>query len=165
MRRDRKEPNDGDTAIIRTIKDDWCGWPTAGSPPPRNRANLTRGGGLYIHAEKLRHTNAEAAVALARPGRYHSVADNLRVKEVHVNASGEASRGDEDGARTQRFVVCHNPEAAERDAAVRANLVTLWVPETLRTSRDLLVFVEEAAEAVVSFDLGDLGWRAVREWP
>ena len=34
-----------------------------------NRAYLTRGGGHCIHAEKLRHTNAEAATALARPGR------------------------------------------------------------------------------------------------
>lgn len=34
-----------------------------------NRAYLTRGGGHYIHAEKLRHTNTEAAAALARPGR------------------------------------------------------------------------------------------------
>ena len=47
-----------------------------------NRAYLTRGGGHYIHAEKLRHTNTEAAAALARPGRYRTVADNLRVKEV-----------------------------------------------------------------------------------
>ena len=47
-----------------------------------NRAYLTRGGGHYIHAEKLRHTNTEAAAALARPGRYHTVAGNLRVKEV-----------------------------------------------------------------------------------
>ena len=37
----------------------------------------------------------------------------------------------------------------------------LWVPETLFTSRDLLIFVEEAAEAVVSFDLGDVGRCAV----
>ena len=47
-----------------------------------NRAYLTRGGGHYIHAEKLRHTNTEAAAALARPGRYRTVAGNLRVKEV-----------------------------------------------------------------------------------
>ena len=53
-----------------------------------NRAYLTRGGGHYIHAEKLRHTNTEAAAALARPGRYHTVADNLRVKEVHVAPGG-----------------------------------------------------------------------------
>ena len=86
-----------------------------------NRAYLTRGGGHYIHAEKLRHTNTEAAAALARPGRYHTVADNLRVKEVHVAPGGDGD-GD-DGARAQRFVVCHNPDQAERDAAVRDNLV------------------------------------------
>ena len=41
----------------------------------------------------------------------------------------------------------------------------LWVPETLFTSRDLLIFVEEAAQAVVSFDLGDVGRCAVGERP
>jgi hypothetical protein len=40
-------------------------------------------------------------------------AGNLSVKEVRVGT----------GARSQRFVVCHNPEAAERDRQVRANLV------------------------------------------
>ena len=39
-------------------------------------------------AQKLRHTNAEAAAALARPGRYHDVADNLQVKEVRVAPGG-----------------------------------------------------------------------------
>ena len=61
-----------------------------------NRAYLTRGGGHYIHAEKLRHTNTEAAAALARPGRYRTVADNLRVKEVPVAPGGD---GDGDGRR------------------------------------------------------------------
>jgi hypothetical protein len=41
---------------------------------------------------------------------------------------------------------------------------TLWVPETPRTSCGLLIFVEEAAEAVVSLDLADLGRRTVGEW-
>lgn len=86
-----------------------------------NRAYLTRGGGHYIHAEKLRHTNTEASAALAHPGRYRTVAGNLRVKEVHVAPGGDGD-GD-DGARTQRFVVCHNSEQGERDATVRANLV------------------------------------------
>jgi hypothetical protein len=50
------------------------------------------------------------------------VADNLRVKEVHVAPGGH---GDGDGgARAVRFVVCHNPEQADRDAQVRANLVS-----------------------------------------
>ncbi len=84
-----------------------------------NRAYLTRGGGHNIHAEKLRHTNTEAAAALARPGRYHDVADNLRVKEVWVAPGG----GNADGARAERFVICHNPEAAARDEAVRQRLI------------------------------------------
>jgi transposase len=119
-----------DTAIIRTVKDDLDGWglrrlvwvADRGFASAANRAYLTRGGGHYIHAEKLRHTNTEAAAALARAGRYRTVADNLRVKEVQVAPGGD---GDGDGgARSQRFVICHNPEAAERDQQVRTNLVT-----------------------------------------
>jgi hypothetical protein len=118
-----------DTAIIRTIKDDLGGWglrrlvwvADRGFASAANRAYLTRGGGHYIHAEKLRHTNTEAAAALARAGRYRTVAGNLRVKEVAVAPGGDGD-GD-DGARTQRFVICHNPEQGERDQQVRANLV------------------------------------------
>ena len=121
--------NTADTSIIRTVKDDLAGWnlhrmvwvADRGFASAANRAYLTRGGGHYIHAEKLRNTNSEAAAALARPGRYRTVAGNLRVKEVAVAPGGDGD-GD-DGARTQRFVVCHNPEQAERDAAVRERLV------------------------------------------
>jgi hypothetical protein len=119
--------SESDQKIIRTVKDDLGSWnlhrlvwvADAGFASVANRAYLTRGGGHYIHAEKLRHTNAEAAAALARPGRYHDVADNLRVKEVWVSPGG----GNADGARAERFVICHNPEAAARDEAVRHRLV------------------------------------------
>jgi len=122
--------NTADTAIIRTVKDDLGGWglrrlvwvADRGFASAANRAYLTRGGGHYIHAEKLRQTNTEAAAALARAGRYRTVADNLRVKEVSVAPGGDGD-GD-DGARAQRFVICHNPEQAQRDQQVRANLVT-----------------------------------------
>jgi hypothetical protein len=122
--------NTGDTSIIRTVKNDLAGWnlhrmvwvADRGFASAANRAYLTRGGGHYIHAEKLRHTNSEAAAALARPGRYRTVAGNLRVKEVAVAPGGDGD-GDE-GARAQRFAVCHNPEQADRDAAVRDRLVT-----------------------------------------
>ncbi len=121
--------NTADTSIIRTVKDDLAGWnlrrmvwvADRGFASATNRAYLTRGGGHYIHAEKLRHTNTEAAVALARAGRYHTVAGNLRVKEVHVAPGGDGD-GD-DGMRAQRFVICHNPEQGERDAVVRDHLV------------------------------------------
>lgn len=124
--------SENDQAIIRTVKDDLGAWnlrrlvwvADRGFASQANRTYLTKGGGHYIHAEKLRHTNLEATAALARAGRYKNVAGNLRVKEVHVNPADPLTRGDgEGGARAQRFVVCHNPEQAERDKAVRANLV------------------------------------------
>src|SRR5581483_6100149 len=46
--------------------------------------------------------------ALARQGRYQTVRDNLRVKEVRL-----------DGDDGRRFIICHNPAEAERDAARR----------------------------------------------
>jgi len=70
----------------------------AGFASAANCAYLTRGGGHYIHAEKLRHTGAEAAAALARPGRYHTVADNLRVKEVRVAPDGGTNEGARSGS-------------------------------------------------------------------
>ena len=81
------------------VKDDLTDWnlhrlvwvADRGFASAANRAYLTRGGGHYIHAEKLRHTNAEAAAALARPGRYHTVAGNLRVKEVRVAPAATAT--------------------------------------------------------------------------
>ncbi len=119
--------SESDQRIIRAVKDDLGAWNLhrlvwvvdRGFASAANRAYLTRGGGHYIHAEKLRHTNAEAADALARPGRYHDVADNLRVKEIRVAPGG----GNNEGARAERFVVCHNPDAAQRDAAVRERLI------------------------------------------
>jgi hypothetical protein len=122
--------NSADTGIIRTVKDDLAGWnlrrlvwvADRGFASAANRAYLTRGGGHYIHAEKLRATNAEAAAALARPGRYKTLADNLRVKDVQVTPGGNGDG--QDGVRAQRFVVCHNPAQAERDATVRTNLIT-----------------------------------------
>lgn len=119
--------SESDQRIIRTVKDDLGSWnlhrllwvADAGFASAANRAYLTGGGGHYVHAEKLRHTNAEAAAALARPGRFHDAADNLRVKDVRVAPGG----ANHDGARAQRFVICHNPEAAARDSAVRQRLV------------------------------------------
>jgi transposase len=57
----------------------------------------------------MRDGSPDARAALARPGRYQSVRDNLRVKDVRL--------GEGDSAR--RFVVCHNPAEAERDKAER----------------------------------------------
>jgi len=50
---------------------------------------------------------------LQRPGRYQSVADNLRVKEVVVG----------DGERRRRSVGCHNPQEEKRQKAHRKQIL------------------------------------------
>jgi hypothetical protein len=115
--------NTADQKIIRKVKDDLGGWnlrrlvwvADRGFASAANRAYLARGGGHYIHAEKLRGASSEAAAALARPGRYHTVTGNLRVKEVWVPRKDA-------GARAERFTICHNPEQALRDRVVRERL-------------------------------------------
>jgi hypothetical protein len=110
-----------DQVIIKKIKDDLAAWrlnrvvfvADSGFNSVANRAYLQSGGGHYVVAEPLRRASKDAQAALARAGRYHAVAGNLEVKEVVVG----------DGARRQRFCVCHNPDRAARDRVVRENLV------------------------------------------
>jgi Transposase DDE domain len=113
----------GDTSeqlLLRTVKDDLRTWNLnrviwvvdRGFSSAANRRYLQRGGGHYIMGEKLRGS-AEATTALGRAGRYRSVAGNLRVKEVRID----------DGTARDRFVICHNPEQAARDAAVRERVL------------------------------------------
>lgn len=113
--------NTSDQVLIRTVKDDLSDWQLnrviwaldRGFTSAANRRYLQRGGGHYIVGEKLRGESTEAAVALSRQGRYRTVADNLRVKEVRVD----------DGAARDRFVICHNPDAAARDKSVRDQII------------------------------------------
>jgi hypothetical protein len=111
--------NTGDSALIRQVKDDLRGWILSkvvwvadrGFTSAENRRYLRKGGNHYIIGERLRSGSAEADAALSRQGRYQEVAGNLRVKEVRI-------------AEDERFVICHNPEGAERDAAIRARMIT-----------------------------------------
>ena len=114
----------GDTSeqlLLRTVKDDLREWNLnrviwvvdRGFSSAANRRYLQRGGGHYIMGEKLRSDSAEAKHALGRAGRYRTVAGNLRVKEVRID----------DATARDRFVICHNPERATRDAEVRARIL------------------------------------------
>jgi hypothetical protein len=115
--------NTADAVLIRQVKHDLRDWSLArlvwvadrGFTSRANRRYLQRAGGHYILGERLRSGSREAAAALSRPGRYRQVADNLQVKEVRLLAEVGAD---------DRFVVCHNPEAAERDRQVRERLLT-----------------------------------------
>jgi hypothetical protein len=113
--------NTGEQPLIRQVKDELREWKLSrvvwvadrGFQSAENRRYLQRAGGHYIIGEKLRGDSAEAKVALARQGRYRTVAGNLQVKEVRVD----------DGTMRDRFVICRNPDQAVRDQAVRDQLV------------------------------------------
>jgi hypothetical protein len=110
--------NTNDQALIRQVKQDLRDWTLTrviwvadrGFASEENRRYLRKGDHHYIIGEKLRSGSAEATAALQRQGRYQQVAGNLRVKEVRI-------------AEHERFVICYNPEQADRDAAVRERLV------------------------------------------
>ena len=110
--------NTTDSALIRQVKHDLRDWTLArviwvadrGFASAENRRYLRRGDHHYIIGEKLRSGSAEATAALSRQGRYATVAGNLRVKEVRISDA-------------ERFVICHNPDQADRDAAVRERLL------------------------------------------
>jgi Transposase DDE domain len=109
--------NTNDQTVIEQVKDDLRGWRLGrcvwvvdrGFSSDENLRYLTRAGGNWIAGERMRDGSADAQAALARPGRYQTVRDNLRVKDVRLG----------EGDNVKRFVVCHNPAEAERDKAER----------------------------------------------
>jgi hypothetical protein len=114
----------GETADVTTVekvKADLRGWRLgrcvfvgdAGMNSEGNRHTLALGNGKYILAAKMRAGDAVTTQVLPRPGRYHDVAENLRVKEVIVG----------DGERRQRYVVCHNPDEEKRQRQHRTKLL------------------------------------------
>lgn len=112
--------NTNDSALIRQVKDDLREWKLGrvvwvadrGFSSSENRRYLQRDEDHYILGERMRDRSPEAQAALARPGRYHTVADNLEVKEVVIG-----------GGTRDRFVICRNPEEIVRDKRVRENLL------------------------------------------
>jgi Transposase DDE domain len=109
--------NASDMTVLPEVKDGLRGWRLGrvvtvvdrGFSSDENLRYLTRAGGHWIAGERMRDGSPDAAAALARQGRYQTVRDNLRVKEVRVG----------DGDAAKRFVICHNPAEAERERTQR----------------------------------------------
>jgi transposase len=124
--------NTTDVTTIERVKEDLRGWRLgrcvfvgdAGMNSEDNRRTLALGGGKYILAAKMRAGDEVTHEVLTRAGRYQTVVDNLRVKEVIVG----------DGERRRRYVVCFNPLEAERQEAHR-NKVLTSLAEELSTLR------------------------------
>jgi transposase len=114
--------------VLAQVRDDLRGWKLGrvitvvdrGFSSAENLAYLRRGGGHYIAGMRMRDGNPLVAQALARQGRYQRVRDNLRVKEVRLDATDV------------RFVICHNPDQATRDQAQRQTAVARIEAELAR---------------------------------
>ncbi|MBK1671495.1 transposase [Rhodovibrio sodomensis] len=126
----------GDTAdvsTVRQIKEDLRSWNLgrcvfvgdAGMYSKANLKALSEGLGRYIVAVPMASVKEAQQDALTRPGRYRQIAGNLKAKEVWVG----------DGERRRRYVVCLNPEEAERQRQHRNEVLTELESELARIDR------------------------------
>ena len=85
--------NTNDAAVLPQVKDDLRTWRLGrvvtvvdrGFSSAANLAYLRRAGGHFIAGERMRAGTAHVEEVLARQGRYRTVRDNLRVKEVRLD--------------------------------------------------------------------------------
>jgi transposase len=107
--------NTQDQTVLAEVKDDLRAWKLGrvitvvdrGFSAADNLAYLRRAGGHYIAGMRMRDGGDLVQAALSRQGRYQQVRDNLRVKEVRLDGTD------------QRWVICLNPDQAQRDQAKR----------------------------------------------
>jgi len=76
---------------------------------------LEEAGYEYIIGSRMRRVKEVAEEVLRRGGRYQKVSHNLEVKNVIIT--------DDETLDDRRYVVCLNPEEAERDAKVREDVL------------------------------------------
>jgi transposase len=120
--------NSNDQQVLAEVRDDLRDWKLGrvitvvdrGFSSADNLAYLRRAGGHYIAGMRMRDGNPLVEQVLSRQGRYQQVRDHLRLKEVRLDATDV------------RFVICHNPEQAERDKQQRDEALTRIQAELAR---------------------------------
>jgi hypothetical protein len=113
--------NTVDVTTVKQVKRELKGWRLnrcvfvgdAGMVSQDNLRALARGGGRYILCMPVHPGGEVDKQVVSRPGRYQKVSENLQVKEVTVG----------DGERRRRYVVCFNPQEAERQRKHRAQVL------------------------------------------
>jgi len=112
-----------DQNVVEEVKRDLNSWrlgrvvlvEDTGFNSEKNRRILQGAGGHYIIGEKMRlGRTAKPAEALTRGGRYQTLDNGLKFKEIVVGGDSEARR---------RFIVVFNPVEAERDREKRDDIV------------------------------------------
>jgi len=115
--------NTTDVDTVNQVRTDLRGWnlgralfvADAGMNSEDNRAELAKACGKYLLACRMTNVSEIKQKVLSKRGRYTTFKDNLRAKEVIIG----------DGERRKRYVLCHNPKEAERQAKHRAQIIEL----------------------------------------
>ena len=113
--------NTSDATTVKRIKQDLRGWKLGralfvgdcGMNSAENRQELARACGRYLLAVRSGSVKEVKEEVLNRAGRYRTIGENLKAKEVVVG-SGELRR---------RYIMCFNPREAKREAAHRSEVV------------------------------------------
>ncbi|MBA4170820.1 MAG: IS1634 family transposase [Chloroflexi bacterium] len=115
--------NTADVNVVDEVKRDLNAWKLgrvimvldAGFNSERNRRILQGAGDAFILGERMRlGPDGKLPEALSRAGRYKTLANGLRIKEVTTNEGSVTSR---------RFVIVHNPEQEATDRSRRDDIV------------------------------------------
>lgn len=113
--------NTVDVTTVEQVKRELKGWQLtrcvfvgdAGMVSAKNLKSLAASGGKYIVCMPITPGSEVATQVVNRAGRFQKVAQNLQVKEVVIG----------DGERRRRYVVCYNPEEAERQRRHREQVL------------------------------------------
>lgn len=113
--------NTVDVTTVAQVKRDLRDWKLtrclfvgdAGMVSQDNFKALAEGGGKYLMCMPMRRGDEQIQQVLARAGRYRNISERLQIKEVVVG----------EGERRQRYVLCFNPEEAQRQQRHRQHVI------------------------------------------
>jgi transposase len=124
--------NTTDVDTVEKVRSDLRGWnlnraifvADAGMNSEDNRKELARACGKYLLATRMAKVNEIKQNVLRKRGRYTVIRDNLHAKEVVVG----------EGERRRRYILCYNPEEAERQKKHREQKIKFLEEELERHS-------------------------------
>jgi transposase len=134
-------------ATIKKVKSDLRGWKLgralfvgdSGLNSKGNREELAKACGKYLLASRMGSVSEIKGEVLSRAGRYKTIAENLKAKEVIVG----------DGVLHRRYILCYNPLEAERERKHRQQVIEELELE-LAKHRDLKATAKWAIELLTS---------------
>jgi transposase len=115
--------NTSDVKTVTQVRSDLRGWnlhralfvADSGVNSQSNRKELSKACGKYLLATRMANVKEIRQDVLSKKGRYVTIKDNLKAKEVIIG----------EGMRRRRYILCFNPKEAQRSRMHRKQLVEL----------------------------------------